>query len=48
MVKLSRSESGSVSMIMLVLFLPIVGATYFLMSHRRVTQSVPTADTRDK
>jgi hypothetical protein len=48
MVKLSRSESGSVSMIMLVLFLPIVGATYFLMSNRRVTQSVPTADTRDK
>ena len=48
MVKISRSESGGVSMIMLVLFLPIVGATYFLMSNRRVTQSVQTEDARDK
>ena len=48
MVEFTRSESGGAGRMMLILFLPIVGATYFLISNRRVTHSVPTADTRDK
>jgi len=48
MMRFTRSESGGVGRIMLVLFLPIAGATYFLMTNKRVTQLSPTADHRDK
>lgn len=44
MVKFARSESEGVGMVMLVLFLPIAGATYYLMSSKRAWGSSPAAD----
>lgn len=44
MVKFARSESEGVGMVMLVLFLPIAGAAYYLMSNKRAGKSSPVAD----